>query len=86
MRKIAFVGGGIVGLTVARELVSRGFRKILILEKESELGVHSSGRNSGVLHAGIYYATDSLKARVCAVGSKLMQDYAKENGIACIKT
>lgn len=80
------VGGGIAGLTVARELLSRGYRNIVILGKESKLGVHSSGRNSGVLHTGIYYATDSLKSEVCARGSTLMQEYAKSKCITCIKT
>src|SRR5688500_14481773 len=79
-------GGGIVGLTVARELVRRGVQRIVLLEKEAELGVHGSGRDSGVLHAGIYYATDSLKAKVCAEGARRMQAYAAENGIACVKT
>ncbi len=79
------IGGGIVGLTLARELSVRGNKKIAILEKEEKLGVHSSGRNSGVLHAGIYYAADSLKAKVCREGSLRMQEYAKENGIACKK-
>ncbi len=83
---VIVVGAGIVGLTVARELVRRGAGKLLVLEKEPRLGVHSSGRNSGVLHAGIYYATDSLKAKVCADGSRRLQAYAAEKGIAVHKT
>ncbi|MGK5082321.1 L-2-hydroxyglutarate oxidase [Bdellovibrionota bacterium FG-1] len=79
------IGGGIVGLTLARELIKRGQKTIAILEKESKLGVHSSGRNSGVLHAGIYYVSDSLKAQVCSKGSAKMQEYAKERGIPCKK-
>tara|TARA_B100001123_G_C15329984_1_gene1030884 strand:- start:1794 stop:3008 length:1215 start_codon:yes stop_codon:yes gene_type:complete len=75
------VGAGIIGLTIARELAKRGHRSVAVLEKESEVGLHSSGRNSGVLHAGIYYGSDTLKAQVCAAGSKLMQQYAKEYGI-----
>ena len=75
------VGAGIIGLTIARELPKPGHRSVAVLEKESEVGLHSSGRNSGVLHAGIYYGSDTLKAQVCAAGSKLMQQYAKEYGI-----
>ena len=56
------IGAGIVGMTIARELVARGINDILIIDKETDVGVHASGRNSGVLHAGIYYHTDSQKA------------------------
>jgi len=75
------VGGGIVGMTVARYLALSGKSNIGILEKESQLGCHSSGRNSGVLHSGIYYSSDSLKAKVCVSGSKMMQEYAFEHRI-----
>ncbi|MFW5721704.1 MAG: FAD-dependent oxidoreductase, partial [Desulfohalobiaceae bacterium] len=54
--QIAVCGAGITGLAIARELVARGAQDILVLEKEDALGRHASGRNSGVLHAGIYYA------------------------------
>lgn len=58
------VGGGIIGLTIARELKQRfPDRKIAILDKEADVAKHSSGRNSGVLHAGFYYTADSLKAK-----------------------
>src|SRR5262249_25898033 len=75
-------GAGITGLTVARELLARGARDIIILEKESSVGQHASGHNSGVLHAGIYYTPDTLKARVCVEGNRLMKAYCKENGLA----
>ena len=55
---------------------------VLILEKESGLGFHSSGRNSGVLHSGIYYKEDSLKAKFCAEGSRLMSEYCRENDLS----
>ncbi len=71
-------GGGIIGLSVARELVLRGHKNILIFEKEPELGKHASGRNSGVLHAGIYYDPGTLKARMCFEGNRLMHDYCQE--------
>jgi len=74
------VGGGVVGLSVAIELksIDPSFLVVLI-EKESNLGMHASGRNSGVIHAGFYYSPDSLKARFCVEGNmelrKLIQDY-----------
>ncbi len=79
---VLIVGGGIIGLTLARELASAGRGDMVVLEKEDELGRHASGRNSGVLHAGIYYAPDSLKARSCLAGNRLMRAYCKERGIA----
>ncbi len=83
---ILIVGAGIVGLTVARELVSRGADGVVLLEKEDELGRHASGRNSGVLHAGIYYAPDSLKARSCLAGNLLMRAYCREKGLPLLET
>src|SRR5262245_6677231 len=79
------IGGGIIGLTIAREVRRRGLGSVTVLEKEPELGRHQSGKNSGVLHAGIYYAADSLKARFCAEGSRRMQAWAQEHGVACRK-
>ena len=78
---ILIVGAGIIGLTLARELVKRGYRDILVLEKEPEPGRHASGRNSGVLHAGIYYSPDSLKAGSCLNGNRLMKEYCREHGL-----
>ena len=78
---VLIVGGGIIGLTLARELASTGRGEIVVLEKEDDLGRHASGRNSGVLHAGIYYAPDSLKARSCLSGNRLMRAYCKERGL-----
>jgi L-2-hydroxyglutarate oxidase len=74
------VGAGIVGLSLARELKSRHSGKsIAIFEKESSLGKHASGRNSGVLHSGIYYPAGSLKARLCAEGAQELAAYCHEN-------
>jgi L-2-hydroxyglutarate oxidase LhgO len=83
MRSYDFVviGGGIVGLTIARELSRRKAGSICLLEKEPEFGLHASGRNSGVLHAGIYYSPDSLKAKFCSRGAKAMMAYADQHGI-----
>jgi L-2-hydroxyglutarate oxidase len=77
---IVIVGGGIIGLTIARELSARR-GGVVVLEKEEELGRHASGRNSGVLHAGIYYAPDSVKARTCLAGNRLMKAYCRERGL-----
>jgi len=82
---VLIVGGGIVGLALARELLARGHENIVIVEKEPELGRHASGRNSGVLHAGIYYAPDSLKARSCLRGNFLMKAYCKERGLPVLE-
>ena len=83
---IVICGGGIVGLSIARELLKRGAEDITILEKENKLGVHASGRNSGVLHAGIYYTPDSLKAKFCLRGNLLMREYCREKGIPVLET
>lgn len=72
------VGGGIVGLTIALELVRRRMGSVAVLEKETTLGMHSSGRNSGVIHAGIYYTPGSLKAHLCVLGAKRLWNYAEE--------
>lgn len=78
------IGAGILGLTVAWELKQRFPQSsIAILEKESGPGFHASGRNSGVLHSGIYYPKNTLKAQVCSRGSVLMRAFAKEEGIPC---
>jgi L-2-hydroxyglutarate oxidase LhgO len=79
MKKYDFliVGGGIVGLTVAREIAQRRMGSVAVLEKETTLGMHSSGRNSGVIHAGIYYTPGSLKAHLCVSGAKRLWDYAE---------
>lgn len=77
------IGAGIVGLTVASEIVKRHPKAtVAVLEKESAPGLHASGRNSGVLHCGIYYGSDTLKAKVCAEGARLMVAYAEAEGIA----
>ncbi len=78
------VGAGIVGLTIAWELKNRyPLSRIIILEKEADIGFHASGRNSGVLHSGIYYGNDTLKAKVCSKGSQRMKDFATEYNIPC---
>ncbi len=80
------IGAGITGLTIARELIAAGAGDVLILEKEPGLGAHASGRNSGVLHAGIYYTPDSLKARFCAEGNRLMKEFCRSKGLTLKET
>ena len=80
---IAIVGGGIVGLAVARELLHRRPRaSVCVLERETELGAHQTSHNSGVIHAGVYYAPGSLKARLCVEGARELYSYCDERGIA----
>jgi len=76
------IGAGIIGLTIARELKMRSPKSsILIIEKEDEVALHSSGRNSGVLHAGFYYTADSLKAKFTVAGNQAMKDYCRDNNL-----
>ena len=73
------IGGGIIGLSVARELKRRERgAKVVVLEKERTVGAHASGRNSGVLHAGFYYSPDSLKARFTRTGNERLTAYCVE--------
>ena len=81
------VGAGIVGLTVAYEIKSRApSASVAVIDKEQTFGLHASGRNSGVLHCGIYYGSDTLKARVCAKGAARMIEFADEHGISYSKS
>ena len=76
------IGGGIVGLAAAYELLLRkpGL-SLTLLEKEAELATHQTGHNSGVLHAGLYYAAGSKKARLCREGKAALERFADEHGI-----
>ncbi len=80
--ELAVVGGGIVGLAVARELIRRHPRSsVCVLERERELATHQTGHNSGVIHAGVYYQPGSLKARLCVEGAREMYEYCEQRGI-----
>ena len=70
----AIIGGGIIGLSIASELIRRG-KKVVILEKEKHLCQHSSSRNSEVIHSGIYYKPNSLKAQLCIEGKERLYNY-----------
>jgi L-2-hydroxyglutarate oxidase LhgO len=80
------IGGGVIGLNIAR-----GLRRIFpdasvhLLEKEADCGLHASGRNSGVLHAGFYYSPDSLKAKFTWTGNRLLTAYCEEKRISLNK-
>jgi L-2-hydroxyglutarate oxidase len=79
---IVVIGGGILGLAVARELLIRHPDSTLcVLERENHLAVHQTSHSSGVIHAGIYYAPGSLKARLCVEGARLLYAYCDERGI-----
>ena len=79
---VLVVGGGIVGLAVARGLQERNPSwSILVLEKESGVARHQTGRNSGVIHSGIYYAPGSLRARNCRRGVELLLRFCEEHGV-----
>jgi len=79
---IAIVGGGIVGLATARALLERfPALKLVLCEKEAELGRHQTGHNSGVIHSGIYYKPGSFKARLCVEGVRLMLDFCETHAI-----
>lgn len=76
------IGGGVIGLSIARELKARhATARIVLIEKESSCGAHASGRNSGVLHAGFYYSPDSLKAKFTKLGNERMTAYCVQKGI-----
>ena len=81
--RIAVLGGGILGLATARLLsTSRPDAEVVVLEKEAALARHQTGHNSGVVHAGLYYAPGSLKARLCTRGRVLMKAFCAEKGVA----
>ncbi|MFC6088266.1 L-2-hydroxyglutarate oxidase [Saccharothrix lopnurensis] len=80
MRRVVVVGGGIVGLATARELVRRG-HAVTVLEKEARWGAHQSGHNSNVVHAGLYYRPGSLKARMSVAGNASIVAFAREHGV-----
>jgi 2-hydroxyglutarate dehydrogenase len=79
---LVVVGGGIVGLALARELLLRKpGADVKVLEREREVGSHQTGHNSGVIHAGIYYTPGSLKANLCVTGARLMYEFCDEHEV-----
>ena len=80
---LVIIGGGIVGLATALEAVRRNDgRSVAVLEKESTIGRHQTGHNSGVIHSGIYYKPGSLKAKNCVAGAAAMVEFCRDHNIA----
>lgn len=81
--RVAVVGGGIIGLAAARELLDRrpGF-DVVVFEKEDQVAGHQTGRNSGVVHAGLYYEPGGLKATLCRRGVGLLRSFARDKGVS----
>jgi L-2-hydroxyglutarate oxidase LhgO len=79
---VLVVGGGIVGIAAAREILTRkpGI-SLMVVDKEASLGEHQTGHNSGVIHSGIYYVPGSLKARLCTTGARLMYEFCESHGV-----
>src|SRR5438045_8963681 len=76
------IGGGIMGLNIARDLKRRfSNARVALVEKEPECGLHASGRNSGVIHAGFYYTADSLKAKFTRDGNRTLTEYCERKKI-----
>ena len=76
----AIIGAGVVGLAIASEICEI-YDNVIVIEKESDFGQHVSSRHSGVIHSGIYYKPDSLKAKLCVEGNKLLYDFARSRDI-----
>lgn len=84
--RIVVVGGGILGLATARELALRQpAATVTVLEKEHAVGLHQTGRSSGVVHRGVYYEPGSLKARLCVAGAEALLRYCDERGIEVLR-
>jgi L-2-hydroxyglutarate oxidase len=79
---VAIIGGGIVGLATAMNLISRRPLSLIVLEAENQLAAHQTGHNSGVIHSGLYYKPGSLKAKNCVEGRESMYRFCQEHGIA----
>jgi len=84
-KSVIVIGAGIVGLACARELSKKG-HEVFIAEQESYIATQTSSRNSGVIHAGIYYPSDSLKAELCTRGKQLLYEYCEEFNVPFSRT
>lgn len=78
---VVVIGGGIVGMATAMAVLGRRPRSLAVLEAETELATHQTGRNSGVIHSGIYYKPGSLKARLCVGGREALLRFCEERGV-----
>jgi len=79
--RVGIVGGGIVGIALARHLAQASYGDVTVIEKEGRVAAHQTGHNSGVVHAGIYYAKGSLKAELCARGRLATQEFCEQKGL-----
>ncbi|MGI5121185.1 L-2-hydroxyglutarate oxidase [Marinactinospora thermotolerans] len=80
--RIGIIGAGIIGLALARRIAQvRPEARVTVMEKESRVAAHQTGHNSGVVHAGLYYRPDSLKATLCRRGVGMLRDYCAERGL-----
>jgi len=78
---ITVIGGGVVGLSIVNVLLDRGYKDILLLEKNEAFGREQSDRNSGVIHCGVYYNPGSLMAKLCVEGNPLLYNFAEKHGV-----
>ena len=79
------IGAGVVGLAIAKEISAKN-KEVLVLEKEEKIGQITSSRNSGVIHAGMYYQSNSFKSKFCVEGNQLIYAYAKKFNVPFINT
>jgi len=87
MTSYVIIGGGIIGLATARAIAQTDLASsVAVLEKEAELATHQTGRNSGVIHSGIYYVPGSAKARMCRAGAASMTAFAESRGVKVVRT
>ena len=77
---VVIIGAGVIGLAIAACL-SAEYEDVLLIEKEKSSGQHTSSRNSEVIHSGIYYPSDSLKAKLCVKGNFLLYEFLKKHNI-----
>mgnify|MGYP001414878961 CR=1 FL=1 len=82
---VAIIGAGIVGMSTALKLQEKG-KNVLVLDKEKSPAIHQSGRNSGVIHSGIYYQKESLKSKLCTEGKNKLYEYCHVKNIKSKKT
>lgn len=81
------IGAGIIGISLGIAILEKyPQKKVLVIDKEKSPGIHASGRNSGVIHAGFYYSPDSLKAKFCKVGNFELKKFCKENNLKILET